>query len=84
MSTINPNGIKLVSNILKFLFSCSFDGIHVSPQQVDDAKALIAASKLKIIACDNLDEAAKMAVKLSQIVGLARSAAVDVKFELPL
>ena len=52
--------------------------------QVDDAKALIAASKLKIIACDNLDEAAKMAVKLSQIVGLARSAEIDVKFELPL
>ncbi|CAN7998040.1 unnamed protein product [Ixodes pacificus] len=60
--------------------------------QVDEAKALIATSKLKILACDNLDEAAKMAsgalflavVRLSTIVGLARSAAVDVKFELPL
>ncbi|KAH8009698.1 hypothetical protein HPB51_019009 [Rhipicephalus microplus] len=29
--------------------------------QVDEAKALIATSKLKILACDNLDEAAKMA-----------------------
>lgn len=28
--------------------------------QVDDAKALIANSSLKILACDNLDEAAKM------------------------
>ena len=52
--------------------------------QVDDAKALIAASNLRILACDNLDEAAKMVVKLSTIVGLARSAAVDVNFELPI
>lgn len=28
--------------------------------RVDDAKALIASSKLKILACENLDEAAKM------------------------
>ena len=28
--------------------------------RVDDAKALIAASPLKILACDDLDEAAKM------------------------
>jgi succinyl-CoA synthetase beta subunit len=28
--------------------------------RVDDAKALIANSKLRIIACDNLDEAARM------------------------
>ncbi len=27
---------------------------------MDDAKALIAASPLKILACDDLDEAAKM------------------------
>lgn len=64
---------------LKIPIVCRLQGT-----QVDDAKALIAASKLKIIACDNLDEAAKMAVKLSQIVGLARSAEIDVKFELPL
>ena len=28
--------------------------------QVEDAKALIANSKMKILACDDLDEAAKM------------------------
>ncbi|CAG2224471.1 LSC2 [Mytilus edulis] len=39
---------------------------------------------LKIIACDNLDEAAKMAVKLSTIVGLAKEVDVNMKFELPL
>lgn len=30
---------------------------------MDDAKALIAASPLKILACDDLDEAAKMVRK---------------------
>ena len=29
--------------------------------RVDDAKALIAGSDLRILACDNLDEAAQMA-----------------------
>ena len=28
--------------------------------RVDDAKALIATSKLRILACDDLDDAAKM------------------------
>ncbi|KAG9349197.1 hypothetical protein JZ751_027640 [Albula glossodonta] len=52
--------------------------------RVDDAKALIAASPLKILACDDLDEAAKMVVKLSEIVSLAKEAQVDVKFQLPI
>ncbi|XP_050404014.1 succinate--CoA ligase [ADP-forming] subunit beta, mitochondrial [Patella vulgata] len=58
--------------------------VRLQGTRVDDAKAIIGASQLKILACDNLDEAAKMIVKLSTIVGLAREAAVDVKFELPL
>jgi len=58
--------------------------VRLQGTQVDDAKALIAASNLRILACDNLDEAAKMVVKLSSIVGLAKSAQVDVKFELPI
>lgn len=58
--------------------------VRLQGTQVDDAKALIAASNLKILASDNLDEAAKMVVKLSTIVGLAKSAQVDVKFELPI
>lgn len=64
---------------LKIPIVCRLQGT-----QVDDAKALIANSKLRILACEDLDEAAKMVVKLSTIVGLARSASVDVKFELPL
>lgn len=71
-----PQGGELFP-LLFFLTPCT-------GTQVDEAKALIATSKLKILACDNLDEAAKMVVRLSTIVGLARSAAVDVKFELPL
>jgi len=51
---------------------------------VDDAKALIAMSNLKILPCDNLDEAAKMVVKLSSIVSLAKAANIDVNFTLPI
>ncbi|PVD18655.1 hypothetical protein C0Q70_21205 [Pomacea canaliculata] len=58
--------------------------VRLQGTQVDDAKAIIASSNLKILACDNLDEAARMVVKLSTIVDLAREASVDVKFELPL
>lgn len=58
--------------------------VRLQGTRVDDAKALMAASSLRIMSCDNLDEAAKMAVKLSAIVGLARSASVDVNFELPI
>lgn len=64
---------------LKIPIVCRLQGT-----QVDDAKALIAASKLRILAEDNLDEAAKMVVKLAYIVGLAKSAQINVKFELPL
>ncbi|RWS26999.1 succinyl-CoA ligase [ADP-forming] subunit beta-like protein [Leptotrombidium deliense] len=58
--------------------------VRLQGTRVDDAKALIAASGLRILACDDLDEAAKVACKLSAIVGLAKSASVEVKFELPI
>ncbi|XP_028733488.1 succinate--CoA ligase [ADP-forming] subunit beta, mitochondrial [Peromyscus leucopus] len=58
--------------------------VRLQGTRVDDAKALIADSELKILACDDLDEAAKMVVKLSEIVSLAKEAHVDVKFELPI
>jgi len=58
--------------------------VRLQGTRVEDAKALIAASPLKILAIDNLDEAAKMIVRLSDIVDLAHQASVDVKFELPL
>ncbi|XP_060104202.1 succinate--CoA ligase [ADP-forming] subunit beta, mitochondrial-like [Heteronotia binoei] len=49
----------------------------------DDAKTLIAESGLRILACDDLDAAGKMVVKLSEIMILAKEAEVDVKFQLP-
>jgi len=58
--------------------------VRLQGTRVDDAKALIATSKLRIIACDNLDEAARIVVKLSEIVGLAKAASVSVNFELPI
>ncbi|NXT16290.1 SUCB1 ligase, partial [Prunella fulvescens] len=58
--------------------------VRLQGTRVDDAKALITASGLKILACDDLDEAAKMVVKLSEIVSLAKQAHVDVKFQLPI
>ncbi|VDK46308.1 unnamed protein product [Cylicostephanus goldi] len=58
--------------------------VRLQGTKVDDAKALIANSQLRILPCDNLDEAAKMVVKLSDIVNLARAAQIDVKFELSI
>jgi len=64
---------------LKTPIICRLQGTNV-----DDAKVLIASSGMKILPCDNLDEAARLAVKLSSIVGLARAAHLDVNFEMPL
>ena len=58
--------------------------VRLQGTKVTEAKALIASSSLRIIACDDLDEAAKIACKLAAIVGLAKSAHVDVNFELPI
>ncbi|KAI6209468.1 Succinate--CoA ligase [ADP-forming] subunit beta, mitochondrial [Aphelenchoides besseyi] len=51
--------------------------VRLQGTRVDDAKALIAHSKMRILACDSLDEAAKMAVRLSTIIELAKEASVD-------
>ncbi|XP_786753.1 succinate--CoA ligase [ADP-forming] subunit beta, mitochondrial [Strongylocentrotus purpuratus] len=58
--------------------------VRLQGTMVDEAKAIIAHSDLRILACDDLDEAAKMVVRLSTIVGLAKDAHVDVNFQLPL
>ncbi len=73
--------IKGQLDILINSFSFAFASLGTN---VDDAKALIAASNLRILACDNLEEAAKMVVKMSAIVSLARAASVNVNFELPI
>jgi succinyl-CoA synthetase beta subunit len=38
--------------------------VRLQGTNVDEAKVLIATSKLKIIACDNLDEAARVVIKI--------------------
>ena len=43
------------------IYVLSFTGTRV-----EDAKALMGASDLKIIACDNLDEAAKMVIYIAK------------------
>merc|ERR1739840_78603 len=46
--------------------------VRLQGTMVDEAKVLIASSGLKILPVDNLEEAARLAVKLSNIVGIAR------------
>ena len=56
----------------------------VTGTRVNEAKALIEKSNLRIISCDDLDEAARKSVQLSNIVKLAKKADLHVSFELPL
>jgi len=58
--------------------------VRLQGTHFEDAKVLIEESGLRIFAIDDLDDAAKKVVKLSNIVELARGAEVDVKFELPI
>lgn len=58
--------------------------VRLQGTRVAEAKELIDKSGLRIILINDLDQAAKKAVQLSQIVKLAKSASVDVKFELPI
>lgn len=51
---------------------------------MNGAKALIMDGGLEVLACDDLDEAAKMVVNLSEIVTLAEQTQLDVKFQLPV
>ena len=51
---------------------------------VDEAKVMIGAAGLKILPVDSLEEAARLAVKLSNIMGIAKAAHLDVKFEVPI
>lgn len=51
---------------------------------MDDAKALIGNSGMKILSCDSLDEAAKMVVKMSEIMSLIQDQQFKVNFELPI
>ncbi|CAD6198422.1 unnamed protein product [Caenorhabditis auriculariae] len=58
--------------------------VRLQGTKVDEAKALIAQSGLRILPYNDLDEAARTVVSLSNIVGIARRAHIDVKFELSI
>lgn len=50
---------------------------------MNEARKLVAESGLRIVPRDDLDEAAQLVVQLSEIVGLAKKAGVEVKFDIP-
>nr|CAG8615748.1 7065_t:CDS:2 [Entrophospora candida] len=58
--------------------------VRLQGTEVEAARKLISESGLRIISVDDLDEAATKSVQLSKIVQLARSANIDVSFELPI
>merc|ERR1712012_434679 len=58
--------------------------VRLQGTRVDEAKVMIGSSGMKILPVDNLDEAARLAVKLSNIVGIARDADLNVNFQLPI
>merc|ERR1719222_1699033 len=56
--------------------------VRLQGTMVDEAKVLIASSGLKILSRDNLDEAARLAAKMSSIIGLAKEAGLNVSFDV--
>merc|ERR1711974_248712 len=58
--------------------------VRLQGTNVDEAKVLIATSGMKILPISDLEEAARLAVRLSDIVGIAKTAHVDVNFEIPI
>ena len=65
-------------------FYCKVVCWYFQGTKVDEAKIMIGSSGLKILPINDLDEAARLAVKLSDIVGIAKEAHVDVNFEIPI
>uniref|UniRef100_A0A224XCN3 Succinate--CoA ligase [ADP-forming] subunit beta, mitochondrial n=1 Tax=Panstrongylus lignarius TaxID=156445 RepID=A0A224XCN3_9HEMI len=51
---------------------------------VDEARVLLGTSKVKILPVPDLEEASRLAVKLSQIMTFASSSKIQVTFEMPL
>merc|ERR1711997_193504 len=56
--------------------------VRLQGTNVEEAKAIIGASDMKLLSCDNLDEAAKLAANLSDIIDLAQQSDVAVEFSL--
>merc|ERR1712047_211494 len=58
--------------------------VRLQGTRVDEAKVLIGSSGMKILPISDLEEAARISVKLSNIVGIARDAHLDVTIDQPL
>lgn len=58
--------------------------VRLQGTNVDEAKFLIQESALRIIATDDLDDAAQKAVKVADIIQIAREGKLGVEFSLPM
>jgi len=58
--------------------------IRLQGTNVERAKEIISASGLRLIASDDLDNAAEQACKIAQIMEVAADAKLKVSFELPI
>merc|ERR1712062_576917 len=56
--------------------------VRLQGTNVDEAKVMIANSGMKLISRDNLDEAARLAAKMSSIIGVAKEAGLNVSFDI--
>lgn len=58
--------------------------IRLQGTKMEEARTLISSSGLRVLTCDDLDDAAEKAVHLSKIVQMAKKAKISVSFELPI
>eukprot|EP00474_Spongospora_subterranea_P001443 CRZ01901.1 hypothetical protein [Spongospora subterranea] len=58
--------------------------VRLEGTNVDTANKLIEESGLRMMTCDDLEDAARKAVRVAEIVKMAKDVDVTVKFELPL
>ncbi|GAM25950.1 hypothetical protein SAMD00019534_091250 [Acytostelium subglobosum LB1] len=58
--------------------------VRLQGTNVETAKKIMEESGLRLIAADNLDDAAEKSVRIADIVTLAEKAELDVSFKLPL
>jgi succinyl-CoA synthetase beta subunit len=58
--------------------------VRLQGNKVDEAKAIVANSGMKIFSNDNLDEAAQLVTTLSRVMEVAEQGNVKVNFELPI
>ncbi|EFA82949.1 succinate-CoA ligase [Heterostelium album PN500] len=58
--------------------------VRLQGTNVESAKKIMEDSGLRLIAADDLDEAAEKAVRIADIVSLAEKADLDVSFKLPI